>query len=295
MDQVVIDVGGTEIKGNIYRQGAWVLPENRHYPALAQAAAPVFLQHLKNILQELVMLAHTTKGQVTGVALTFPGPFDYSQGISYLTGLGKFEELYGLNLKQQLTTWLSEWGIVVPVLFENDGSAFAIGAYHSGPPVTKGIYLTLGTGLGSSFVQDGQLVKQIPGANQEGMIYQVPFRNETLDSWLSATGLMKLVTAHQLPYQSGKELAEAATAGDAKALLVFREFGELLGAGLQPFVAAFQPNVLCFGGQVSRSFAYFEAGIRHQLASFSDLNLCQAQGLSQVTLLGLHYLLEEVK
>src|SRR5260370_772993 len=34
---------------------------------------------------------------VSGLGIAMPGPFDYENGISYITGLDKFEAIYGLD------------------------------------------------------------------------------------------------------------------------------------------------------------------------------------------------------
>ena len=76
-----------------------------------------------NILQSLEPVED---GTVEGVGLAFPGPFDYPNGISKVNGVGKYERIYGLDLKTSLSSRLRSHGMD-SFRFLNDASAFALG------------------------------------------------------------------------------------------------------------------------------------------------------------------------
>ena len=88
-----------------------------------------------------------------------PGPFDYEEGVSLITGLHKFESLYGLNVKELLAASLH----IVPGMIQmnNDAICYLAGERKAGA-VKDGSYvagLTLGTGLGSAIYRN----ERIPG------------------------------------------------------------------------------------------------------------------------------------
>ena len=103
-----------------------------------------------NILQSLEPVED---GTVEGVGLAFPGPFDYPNGISKVNGVGKYERIYGLNLKTSLSSRLRSHGMD-SFRFLNDASAFALGecAGGAGRGADRVVAITLGTGVGSGFV-----------------------------------------------------------------------------------------------------------------------------------------------
>lgn len=92
-----LDVGGTEIKAAPVDAGGALLQPLRHFPARSHQSAPTLLDHFASVLQEI------SPGQaISGIRLAFPGPFDYEAGICLLQGLGKFDALYGVNLRHAL-------------------------------------------------------------------------------------------------------------------------------------------------------------------------------------------------
>jgi glucokinase len=84
-----------------------------------------------------------------------PGPFDYQTGIALMNGQDKFDELYGLNVKTQLSEALNI--NAGRIQFMNDAECFIRGEAFSGAAqgYNSIIGLTLGTSLGSSIYENG--------------------------------------------------------------------------------------------------------------------------------------------
>ncbi|HRP57404.1 hypothetical protein, partial [Agriterribacter sp.] len=64
------------------------------------------------------------------MGIAMPGPFDYEKGISYITGLHKYEYLYGLNVKELLAAELN-----IPlgnIRMMNDAAAYLAGELKAG-------------------------------------------------------------------------------------------------------------------------------------------------------------------
>lgn len=99
------------------------------------------------------------------IGIAMPGPFDYLTGICLMKNVNKYESLYGLNIKQELSDRL---GIDVQnIVFRNDSEAFLAGEmrFGAGKGLKKGIGITLGTGLGTSIYQNGEAQDMALGIN----------------------------------------------------------------------------------------------------------------------------------
>ena len=57
---------------------------------------------------------------------------------------------------------------------------------------------------------------------------------------------------------SGRALQETAEAGDSDALLIFQNFGRMLGVAIAGYVNVFEPDRLTIGGGVSRQPLFFD-------------------------------------
>ena len=75
---ILLDVGGTEIKGNVSDRNG-VRTKIRKFPAQAQKSTEKILDNFAKICRELMREAD---GSVVGVGMAIPGPFDYENGIS---------------------------------------------------------------------------------------------------------------------------------------------------------------------------------------------------------------------
>ncbi|MEI0739149.1 ROK family protein [Paenibacillus sp. JTLBN-2024] len=120
------------------------------------------------------------------------------------------------------------------------------------------MYLTLGTGLGSAFVNRGRLVKQGEGVPEEGWLYRLPYRDGVLDDYFSRRGIVRLAEEMGVPQvahgdEDVKLLAARARDGEMQVVQLFRQFGEKLSEALLPWIGSFQPDEIVIGGQIAKS------------------------------------------
>lgn len=67
--------------------------------------------------------------EISAVGMAFPGPFNYTEGISAVTGVGgKFSATFGIHVKQALKDLTGQHQL--PFSFFNDAHCFATGAYN---------------------------------------------------------------------------------------------------------------------------------------------------------------------
>lgn len=289
-----LDVGGTEIKVNLLNSDKTPFyAENIRYESKAQKDKKSILQHFKSIVTEHIQLMNAKGAELLGIGIAFPGPFDYENGISLMKGIRKYDALYQINLKEIMIQWIVELGFshTTQLVFENDATSFAEGEYYYGEArgKNKGMFITLGTGCGSTFIKNNLIIKNEYGLNQTGMIYDVPFLAGTIDEYLSAKGLMDIARANHMTNPDGYQLFLAAERGDSIARSIFREFGGQVAEGLQPFILSFEPDVVVLGGQISQSLKWMIDGIGEQLTKNGGKIplICKTADTSLATLKGL--------
>ena len=283
---ICLDVGGTQIKAAAVDENGRVQGEIRYFPAKAGETAGTVLDNFKGIIHGLQVSGAETQE----VRMAFPGPFDYENGICLIQGLDKYDELYGLNLRKELSDILGIEG--ERIRFMNDAAAFALGEMGFGEirGAERSLFLCIGTGCGSAFGEKGRLAS--PGRNgvpESGYLYQEPFLQGCIDDYLSRRGLMKLSEERLGTALDGKGLARLAAEGDIKVKQCFLVFGERVRDALLPFLDSFRPEAMCFGGQITGSAPLFlppvEAVCRRKgirLYVTKDTSLRTLQGLTRI-------------
>ena len=210
--------------------------------------------------------------RLAGLALAFPGPMDYERGISLMHDLAKYEGLAGVALRPLLSEMLG----LVPVHMANDGALFALGAAAVLLPGRPGRVagLTLGTGCGSGFVVDGELLGGDEVRNGEegvpprGYVYDLALEREggetTVEEALSARGLIATAAERGLDCPSAYAVHEAAERGDARAEAAFADYGRMLGQLLARWIRPFGPDLIALGGRMSVDWPRMAEGARER-------------------------------
>lgn len=271
---LAFDIGGTYIKAAALTPDGEMLPESEAiYPAESQGEREAILSHLAALAcRQLARLP--AAAVLAGIGYAFPGPFDYEAGISYMQGLGKYDQIYGVPLHPELYTRLCQAGVRLAstfrIGFANDAALFALGESLRGQAVDcrRTVCLTLGTGIGSAFLEDGRLVSDRADVPPDGWLYRLPLRDGIVEDYISARGLLRLAAEQGIvdPPDGAAQVAELARAGSAAAVIAYRRFGELLGMALQRYAVGFAPEVIVLGGQLSRSSDLFAGGLRESLS-----------------------------
>lgn len=280
-----VDVGGTELKAApVDRSGALLAPV-QYFPADSRLEADPLLDHFAQVIR-------TAWGRTPpeGIRLAFPGPFDYENGVCLLQGQDKFDSLYGMDLRKELSARLDFPG--EEIRFLNDADAFAMGEMGFGESkgAARAMFICIGTGLGSGFGVDGRMAPAgTPGMPEGGELYDQPFLDKRLDDYISRRGLMALSRERLGEALDGRGLALRAERGDPAARACWLAFGERVRDALTPWLERFRPQTLCFGGQITRSGDLFlppveavcrELGVRVYVTE--DTSLRAMQGLTRI-------------
>jgi glucokinase len=252
---IALDVGGSSIKSGIITNG--IVSDINTRIIDSKANADSIIGFWAEIIQRL-----WPQGLPQGIAFSIPGPFDYKEGISLMKGIDKYESLYGVNVKKALLKKLPE---PCEMMFRNDAESAVIGeaVYGAGKPYKKLIGITLGTGFGSSFVNNGipqKAAKDVPG---NGELFSYKWQGQRADDLFSIRGLTKRLREEGFN-ESPKEAAE-------KALIhlefkrVFETWGRDMGDFLNTYVKQFQPEAILFLGGLSGAFDVFENALSEVL------------------------------
>lgn len=188
-------------------------------------------------------------GAAWGVAV--PGPFDYRRGIALFSGVGKFDDLYGADLRAALTEGLA--ARPGSVSFLNDADAFLLGEWLCGAAsgVRRCVGITLGTGVGSAFAVDGEIREDGPGVPPEGRVDLLTVSGRPLEDVVSRRAIR---AAYGPGAPDVAEIAGRARAGEPAAARVLTVAFGALGEVLAPWLAAFRAEVLVVGGSMAGSW-----------------------------------------
>ena len=198
------------------------------------------------------------------IAFAMPGPFNYKMGIGMFKGNNeKYESLYGLSIPDELSKYLN--ADKIDFRFLNDATAFGVGVASMGKATnySKVVAITLGTGFGSAFLQDG--VPQVTGDNvpKGGFIWDKPYRGGLGDDYFSTRWCVKRYKEITGKKTSGvKEIADA---NNDSSKMVFVEFGTNMAEFMLPYLIKYQPDLIILGGNVSKASKLFLPALKNKI------------------------------
>jgi len=261
---VGIDIGGTNTKFGIVDRRGNILCDGR---MLTNQHDDVneFLDELHGHLSILIEQVGG-KGNIRGIGVGAPNGNFYTGNIEYAPNL-RWKGIVPLAK-------LLEAKFGVPAILTNDANAAALGEFMYGAArsMRDFIVITLGTGVGSGIVANGQLIYGHDGfAGELGHCIVIPggrFHPGTgahgsLEAYASATGVTNTALEFLATRPDTKSLLrdikkedinskviyEAAMKGDPLAMEVYEFTGKILGEALANFVMFSSPEaIVLFGG-----------------------------------------------
>jgi glucokinase len=258
-----IDIGGTNTSFGIVDRRGQIVHQGRmkttgHYTV--HEYIDTLMQHLTPLLEKV------GREQIHGVGVGAPNANFYTGEIAYAANL-PWEGVI------PLAKLLSD-ALRFRVTITNDANAAALGEmmYGEAKGMKDFVMVTLGTGVGSGFVANGQLIYGHDGfAGELGHVVSVRDgrtcgcgRRGCLETYASATGIVRTAKewlAERKDDSSLREVAElsahaihlAAEAGDSLALELFEFTGKILGQTLADVVAITSPEAIIFFGGLAKA------------------------------------------
>ena len=257
---VGVDVGGTNtVYGLVNRRGDIVA--HKSMPTAIASTAAEYAERLGEGIRSLISECGAD-GAVVGIGIGAPCANYQTGEIEAATDLPWPSPIPLARMMTEQTG--------LPVKISNDANAAAIGemSYGAARGLRDFIVITLGTGVGSGIVCNGQMLnghRSFGGELGHVKAWKLEGRDcacgrkDCLQTYCSAKGVVatakKLMaehpesTLHNLEELTAKNITEAAEAGDETAKEVYRITGDVLGEACAHFAAFSDPEaIILFGG-----------------------------------------------
>jgi glucokinase len=273
------DIGGTKVHAGVVDAAGRVLADKRTLVDFSKGKDAVLKQWIQVGREVLVSAAQKKPGlarRVQRIGVASAGPLDPVKGV--LLDPTNFGGWGTVPVAKVLSKGLSWDGVRREVRLENDAAA-AILAEHwrgSARTVQDALIMTLGTGLGTGFLVDGQLVRAGRSMHTEGG--HVIIRSGDVsapcgcgnlgcaEAYLSGRGFERRAAARlAVTAVSAEQIAADARAGDSKALALFAEYAELLAVTIHNFVVLYAPRKVILAGSFSQASDLFIDSARTRL------------------------------
>jgi glucokinase len=245
----VLEIGGTHIIAALVEPESGHVAESHRHDLDSAGTRTEILDTLTRAAQTLGVHRYW------GVAI--PGPFDYEHGIGRFAHVGKFEALAGLDLGHALSM---RFGDNPKIVFVNDADAFGIGEVIAGAGHghRRAVCLTLGTGIGSAFIADGEPVNDGRTVPPDGSVHLLRWKGDYIEETVSRRAIRSRYTQLSGDSRDVREIAELARNHDPGARQAFDECFAALGSCLAPWLSSFGATALILGGSIAGSFDLIE-------------------------------------
>ncbi len=163
---------------------------------------------------------------------------------------------------------------------ENDAAAAAIGEFYFGKgDVSENfLFITMGTGIGSALVLDGQVFKGSRG-NALEMGHMLSRGNAGLETLVGRNGILRIMDNLISAYPEkagelvGKELGthllvDTAKAGNEVSLMVFKEVAEILSEAIVSSIRILDVTDVYFGGGISAGLEFMMPTIEYNTRKY---------------------------
>ena len=273
-----IDIGGTNSEYGIVNHRGQILIKGKIRTDTYNIVEPYINELYENLMP--IIEKYGKSGNILGIGVGAPNANYYKGIIEYAPNL----RWSGVVPLAKLIT--EKFGL--PCALTNDANAAALGEmiYGAAKGFKDFIMVTLGTGMGSALVCNGQLVYGQDGyAGELGHTTIIRGGRKhwktdilgSLESYVSATGVM--LTAKEMLHESSEEsmmrqydldqinsrlVYECAVKGDKIAKEVYRFTGQILGEALANFVMVSSPEaIVLFGGVTKAGDLFLQPAREH--------------------------------
>lgn len=265
-DQIAIgvDIGGSHITSAAVDLRTYEILHNTSFSAHIdnKASKDVVMQDWCKAINKTIESASMHRKADIGFAI--PGPFNYKTGVALFEGDNdKYENLYKVSIPDELPKFINSE--LVNLRFLNDATSFGVGVSTQGKAKNcqKVIVVTLGTGFGSAFINNGVPQVNSNDVPKDGCLWDKPYKSGISDDYFSTRWCIERyyeITSKRV--KGVKEIAEADTE-DSKA--VFIEFGANMAEFMIPYIEKFQAEIMVMGGNISKASHLFLPTLKSEL------------------------------
>ena len=262
-----VDLGATSIDVALSTLGS-ELVAHRGEPADVREGPKAVLRRVKDLLSGLLEEQGASQNDVRAIGVGVPGPVEQASGL--LRSPPIMPGWDGFPIRD---AFAGEYA--APVFVDNDVNVMALGEHWGG--VARGVdnllFVKVGTGIGGGIIADGRLYRGIQGcagdighicADPEGPVCSCG-NHGCLEAMAGAPaivskaercareGLAPILSEvmGEKGELSARDVGEAASLGDYRALEIIRESGRLVGGVLATLVSTLNPSLIVIGGGVA--------------------------------------------
>ncbi|MCK1993387.1 ROK family protein [Peribacillus muralis] len=245
----------TDFQGNII-----IEKNDPHSPQSVEET----MNQLKELIAYLIKSAPHSSYGIVGISIGVPGIVNKDGDILLAPNLG----WKNVSVKGEL-----EAAFHIPVLIENEANLGAYGEkkFGSGQGIENLIYISMGIGLGSGIIINGELYKGTNGFSGE-------LGHMTIDSngpkcRCGNNGCWELYASEKALLNKGKkqqdlhldELLKLAQSFDPSVLSSFQEIGHYLGIGMINIIHTFNPQKIIIGNRMANAQAFLEDQVEYTI------------------------------
>ena len=277
---VGIDVGGQTTKMGIVDTRGQVLSQTV-IRTDTYDDVNLYIDELASALEKIIKESDS-EGKIRGIGVGAPNGNYYTGNIENAVNIA-----WGGSKTIPFASLLSMKTGGLKVALTNDANAAAVGemTYGAARGMKNFIMITLGTGVGSGIVINGEVVYGHDGfAGELGHTCAVRHNGRIcncgktgcLETYCSATGVARTArewlemsdepsVLRSLDSISSKDVYEAAKEGDRMALKIFEFTGKILGESFADFVAFSAPEAIVLFGGLARAKEYLYEPIMNSM------------------------------
>ncbi len=259
-----IDVGGTNLKFGIVNEYGEILKKIKYATVNLRETGDFINAFVKKIGQNL-----KENPDISKVGIAVPGLISKDRKSTvFMANIPEFNNIPLISILEKKYPNIS-------FFLENDANAAAIGELNFAKTKIPQdfLFMTLGTGLGSAAVLNGQIFKGGNGnAMEAGHI--VTSNGKTAEENMGKKAIIDMAVAKikkgketYLIQQklNAKQIITAATKGDPLAIEVFEKVGTILGETLVTTIRILDINTVYIGGGVSKVFSIIRKNMNKEL------------------------------
>jgi glucokinase len=286
MDRVVIgvDLGGTILRAGAFDAQGKMLAV-RETPIEAARGPEPGLKKMQELIEQV--WAESEAGSLVGIGIGSTGPVDPIRGV--------------INNPFTLPTWenvkVFDWlekAIKVPITLENDADVAALGEYWKGAgDSTRRLYaVTVGTGVGTALIVDGEIYRGLDGSHPEGghmvldpdgplcyckmhgcwesLCAGPAIEKQAREAELSGSRLLEMAAGERDKIDA-RMVFEAARDGDRAAQSIVDNFTRYFIQGILNVIILFVPEVIVLSGGVMRSADLFLPRLEQAMQAYTEM------------------------
>ena len=283
MYRIGVDLGGTNIAVGVINEDYEIIARAGTKTNIPRPAEEIFADIVK-CAKEAVAKAGVEMSEVASIGIGTPGSCDKKNGVILYANNLYFDNVPAAELVHRELPG-------IPVYIENDANCAALGEALAGSGKGKKSFIavTLGTGVGSGIVLDGQILTGCNDAGGELGHMVIKFDGEPCncgrigcwERYASATALVNQTKAAMLEHKDsvmwqlasgdvnnagGRTAFDAMRIGDKWGSEVVDNYIRYIAIGTTNIVNIFQPEMICFGGGICNEGETLLAPIREHVA-----------------------------